>query len=94
MAPAAAGEQVDRGGHERKQHRDQDELDRPSLDHARADVDVGGRALHELEPLVERPEEILGGAPDLAEPRRVESVVAGAGRPVPGRRKRDRGDST
>src|SRR5205823_4173984 len=62
----ATGEQVDRGRQERKQHRDQDELDRPAAYDARPDVDVARGALCELEALVERPEEVLRRTPNLA----------------------------
>ena len=54
----------------RQQRRDQDELDRPAADDARAEVDVARRPLCELEALVERAEQVLRGAAELAEPPR------------------------
>ena len=94
MTPPAPGEQVDRGRQEGQQHGDQHQLDRPALDHARADVDVRRRPAEELEPLVERPQQVLRCSSDLPQPRRVEGVVGGAGRPVARSRDRDGGDST
>ncbi len=68
-APApAAREQVDGRREERKQTRHEHELDRPSPDQPRAEVEVAGRALGELEALVERAEQVLRGAADLVEP--------------------------
>ena len=97
-APApTAGEQVDRGRQKREQHRDQDELDRPAANHARTNVDVARGALGELEALVERPEEVLCRAADLAEPGDIEAVRGVARRRhgcIAARRQRNGGDFT
>ncbi len=93
---AAAREQVDGRGEERKQAGDQHELDRPAADQARAEVEVARGSLRELEPLVERAEQILGRAPDLAEALRAEALARvpdRIGRRVARGRQRDRADS-
>ena len=68
--PAAAREEVDRGDDERQQHRDQHELDRPAADEPLAEVDVARRALRRARALVERADELLGGAADVGQPLR------------------------
>ena len=74
MSPPAAREQVDGGDEEGQQRRDQHELDRPAPDDAIPEPDVARRPLRELEPLVERAEQLLRGAADRPEPLHVERL--------------------
>src|SRR5439155_2298207 len=67
VPPPATGEQVDRRCQERQQTGDEDQLDRPAADEARAEVEVGGCPLRELEALVQGPERVLRCAADLSE---------------------------
>ena len=95
-APPATGEEVDGGGEERKERRDQHELDRPAAHDARAKVDVRRGALRQVEPLVERAEELLRRAAELGETDPVEvlrRVAEGGRRPVARARERDRRDA-
>ena len=78
-------EQVYDGRQEREQRRHQHELDRPAADDPGAEEDVGRGAPGELQPLVERPEQLLRGAADLAEPvaaKPVRRIADSARRPV------------
>ena len=70
-------EQIDGGDDERQEQRDQHQLDRPAADPPVADPDVARRSLGDLEPLVERAEQLLRGAAHLHELR-----VAGQAPPV------------
>jgi hypothetical protein len=94
--PPAAGEQVDGGGEEGQQAGDQHQLDRPAADQARAEVQVARRPLRELEPFVERAEQILRRAPylvELVDAQPLRHVVHGIGRVVVGGRQRQRARS-
>ena len=68
-ATAEEREEVDRRDEERQQRGDEHDLDRPAADDPRAEPDVRRRPLRQLEPFVERREQLLRRAPDLAEPR-------------------------
>src|SRR6185295_4727085 len=48
-SPPAAGEQIDRCCQKRQQTGDQHELDRPPANEARAEIQIRGRSLRELE---------------------------------------------
>ena len=93
-------EEVDRRYEERQQRGDEHDLDRPAAHDPRAEPDVRGRPLRQLEALVERCEELLRGAADLAEPcsalRRLDEarcVTYLARRTVAGRGDRQRRDA-
>ena len=58
-----------------KQRRQKHELDRPAAHEPRAEVHVARRSLRQLEAGVERADEVLGRAAELAQARGVERVV-------------------
>jgi hypothetical protein len=92
VPPAHAREQVDDHGEAGQQRRSEDEDQRPAPDCARAEVDVAGRALSELDLLVEGAEERLRRASHRSELPPVEAIDAvseGRRRPRPGRRQRE-----
>ena len=92
----AAGEEVDSCDEERKERGDEHDLDRPASDDAAAQIDVARRAGGQCDSLLEGVDDVLGRAPDLAEPRPVEParpVADPARRPVGGRRDRHRRDA-
>src|SRR5205085_9581727 len=68
-ATAAEGEHVDRDREEREQGRDQDRLDCPAANDASVEVEIRPGPLRQLQPRVERGEQLLGRAPELGEPR-------------------------
>ena len=72
-APPAVREQVDDADDVRKQQREEERARSPSRARSgrRASTKLG-RPLRELEPLVERADELLGRAADRGEPRGVE----------------------
>ena len=74
-AAPAAREEVDRADEERQQRGDESELDRPALDDAPAEEEVARRRLVELQSAVERADEPLNRAPELAEPLLVDLRV-------------------
>ena len=80
---------------ERQERSHQHELDRPAADDPIAEPDVARRALGELEPRVERAEQVLRGAADdaeLAQPQQLRLVGECLGRTAAGGRDRDRRD--
>ena len=96
MPPAAAGEEVDGRREERQERGDEDELERPAVEEAGPEVDVGLGAARDLGGLVERAEERLRGEAELAEPLAAqgrERVALGRPRPAGARRDRDRRDA-
>ncbi|HVM68663.1 MAG TPA: response regulator, partial [Gaiellaceae bacterium] len=92
-APAQPREEVDDADRERHERRDQDEAERPAEHGAAAEVEVRRRSLGQLEARVERAEQPLDGAADLAEPLHVDGRVLEARRLLVGeRRDRERRD--
>ena len=73
--PPATGEEIDRADHERQERGQEHELDRPAPHESRSEVDVARRSLRELEAGVERADEVLGRAAELAQARGAERVV-------------------
>ena len=93
-AAAAAGEQVDGADQERQQCGQQHELDRPATDDPRSEIDVARRPLRQLEPGVERADEILRRPAELAQALAAEAGVAEAlGRTVVNGGERHRGNA-
>ncbi len=96
-APApAVREEVDRRDEEREEHRHEHELDCPAAHDPLPQIDVARRPLGEVEPLVERAEQLLRRTADHRETCPVESVRRVAerlGRDVARGRERDRRDS-
>src|SRR5581483_3768813 len=93
-APPAAREEVDGRCEIRQEHPDEHELDRPAAHDPAAEVDVARRPGREGDPLLQRVEDVLGGATDLQEAADVErrgDIGAAASRPVAAGRDRDRG---
>ena len=74
--PPAVREEIDGGDEERQQHRHEHELDRPPAHDPLAQVDVARRPLREVEPLVERAEQLLRRAADHRQARAVQAVAA------------------
>ncbi len=93
--PSAVREEIDGGDEERQQHRHEHELDRPPAHDPLAQVDVARRPLREVEPLVERAEQLLRRAADHRQARAVQAVrrvAEGRRRHVPRGRDRHRRD--
>ena len=93
---AAAGEEIDGRRQERQQHRDEHDLDRPTLDDPLPEEDVARRALRERDPLLHRVDRVLRSEADDGEMRDVEPVCAPGrrvGRPRPGCRDGHRRDA-
>ena len=70
--PAATGEQIDDRCEVRQERGDEDELDGPPADDARAEIDVARGSLREVEPLVECIEDVLCRPAQLAEAQQIE----------------------
>ncbi len=93
-AAAAAGEQVDGADQERQQGCQQHELDRPAADDPRSEIDVARRSLRQLEPGIERADEILRRPAELAQALAAEAGIAEAlGGAVGNGGERHRGDA-
>ena len=89
-------EEVDDADDERDQQRGEHQLDRPAAHDAVAGPDVARRPLRELEALVERAQQLLGSPAHRREPHRRRggrAVGERVGRPLAGRRQRDRRDA-
>jgi len=77
VSPAATGEQVDDRDRERHHERDQQQRQRPAVDDAAREEQVGAGSLREVEALVEGADEELRRTAHLAEPLRVEARAEG-----------------